>query len=171
MSAYLGEAQLLGWSESHNSGAKMTLALPDPSDLNAFRLMTVRKGKHAGQLLACLIVEMQDDEDCLSALQRALTSGVPSKMPAAEPVGGPLAQLAGKWCKSPDFQTWIDSLDRKLCKDLAVPGPPSEEKAREIICDICVVESRKELDTNDAAKERFNTIIREPYRAYLSANA
>ena len=38
------EVQLAGWSDSHTSGAKVTFWLSDPSQLDAFRGMTERKG-------------------------------------------------------------------------------------------------------------------------------
>ena len=60
--AFQGELWLLGWRESHSGGATVTFQLSDPSELDAFRRMTVSKGKVAGQRLACVLVEIQDDE-------------------------------------------------------------------------------------------------------------
>jgi hypothetical protein len=57
-----GEVMLAGWSESHNGGAKVTFWLSDPSELDAFRAMTVAKGKTAGQRLGCALVEIGDDD-------------------------------------------------------------------------------------------------------------
>ena len=75
------EVQLAGWSESHNGGCKVTFWLAQPSDLDAFRAMTVRKGNTAGQRLACALVEIGDDEQ-------------PVQAPAAmQQKGGALAQL------------------------------------------------------------------------------
>ena len=89
------EVQLAGWSESHNGGCKVTLWLAQPSDLDAFRAMTVRKGNTAGQRLACALVEIGDDEQ-------------PVQAPAAmQQKGGALAQLAGKWCRMPEFASFI----------------------------------------------------------------
>jgi len=60
--AFEGELWLLGWRETHSGGATVTFQLSDPSELDAFRRMTVSKGKVAGQRLACVLVEIQDDE-------------------------------------------------------------------------------------------------------------
>jgi hypothetical protein len=59
---FSGEFQLAGWSESHNGGCKVTFWLADPSELDAFRAMTVRKGQQAGHRLAAVLVEIGDDE-------------------------------------------------------------------------------------------------------------
>lgn len=59
---YNDELFLLGWSETHNGGAKITFLLPDPSLLEPFKLMTVGKGKTAGQRLACVMVEIDESE-------------------------------------------------------------------------------------------------------------
>jgi len=56
------EVMLLGWSETHTGGAKITLQLPDSEALEPFKSMTVAKGKLAGQRLACVLVEIGDDE-------------------------------------------------------------------------------------------------------------
>jgi len=179
MSAYLGEAQLLGWSESHNAGAKLTLALPDPSDLKAFRTMTVRKGKQAGQVLACLLVEMQDGEDTLAALQRALVGPgmMVRTMPEPQPGGevGPLCRLAVMWCKRPDFQGWLQPVYDKYMGGTGVgSGDVSVEDfqtpelwARHAVLAMCKVDSRKSLDHIPAARESFERLIRLPFHKFL----
>lgn len=60
--AFRGEVQLLRWSETSNGGATITLALSDPSDLENFKLMTLKKGQQAGQRLMAVMVELGDDE-------------------------------------------------------------------------------------------------------------
>lgn len=57
-----GEMQLAGWSESHNSGCKVTFWLQSSEDLEAFRALTVRKGNTAGQRFMAALVEVGDDE-------------------------------------------------------------------------------------------------------------
>lgn len=49
---YAGEAQLARWSETSANGAMITLWLPDGDALTQFKLLTERKGKQAGQILA-----------------------------------------------------------------------------------------------------------------------
>lgn len=144
------EVQLAGWSDSHTSGAKVTFWLKDPEQLAAFRGMTERKGKTAGQRLAMVLVEINDDE--------TLGSPQPEK---DKP--GPLCLLAIQWCRDEVFQRWI-------CRPSHInPFPEvSAGAARQKIITVCGVESRRELDTNDRAAMRFQELIRLPYMSYLN---
>jgi hypothetical protein len=60
--AFQGELMLSGWSDSHTGGSKVTFWLPDDADLDIFRMMTVKKGKTAGQRFMAVLVELGDDE-------------------------------------------------------------------------------------------------------------
>lgn len=64
--AFQGELMLAGWNESHNGGVKITFWLPDSSELEAFKSMTVKKGNTAGQRLAVVMVEIDDNETPLN---------------------------------------------------------------------------------------------------------
>lgn len=59
---FQSEVMLAGWKETHNGGATVTFWLPDTEDLEVFRGMTVRKSNTAGQRLACVLVEIPDNE-------------------------------------------------------------------------------------------------------------
>lgn len=59
--AFQGEVMLLGWKETHNGGAQVAFLLSDPDELEAFKRMTVTKGKVAGQRLACVLIEVDDE--------------------------------------------------------------------------------------------------------------
>jgi hypothetical protein len=133
---------LAGWSETHNGGAKVTFWLSDPDELAAFKQMTVAKGKTAGQRLACVLVEIGEDE-----------SPKEPEPPKEELKGGPLAKLAGMWCQSADFQAWC--------------GQESAAGARAFILDTCGIDSRAELDHNQAAATRFHEDIRIQYADWL----
>ena len=148
---FQGEVQLAGWSESHNSGCKVTFWLADPSDLDAFRAMTVKKGNQSGQRLACVLVEIGEDE----------------KPVAPEPIVdglGPLCLLAVKWCRDPQFQKWA-------VEEFPFINPAGyrddEEFCKAVVCSVCSIESRKQLDISKAAADLFHKHIREPYRAFL----
>lgn len=197
--SYLGEMQLLGWSESHNHGAKLTLALPDPDDLAPFRTMTVRKGKQAGQILAVLVVEMADGEEPSGALLRALeaanqkTSTETGEIgrvgddrwpevvwqPETERLkGGPLARLAGRFCGDNSFVEWVRPIyDRAMGGEGLGWGDVSPDEvggkevyARHAILVLCKVDSRRMLDHDPVAAELFHRLIRKPYSAHLSAH-
>lgn len=61
--AYQGEMFLLGWSESHNNGRKVTFQLPEDTDEHPFKRFTVKNGKRAGQRFAVVLVQIGDDEE------------------------------------------------------------------------------------------------------------
>lgn len=139
---FSGEVMLAGWSETHNGGAKVTLWLSDADELAAFKRMTVAKGKTAGQRLACVLVEIGDDEQPKEP-----------EPPKDQPKGGPLAKLAGMWCQSKDFQEWC--------------GAENSDEARTHILESCEIDSRAELDHDSDAANLFHEYIRIPYSAWL----
>lgn len=147
---FQGEVMLLGWSESHNGGAKVTFQLADPSDLEPFKAMTVAKGKTAGQRLACVLVEIGEDEQ-----------PVPQQDQSADLKGGPLAKLAGMWCNEPTFWKWINEQTKW--------NAYGAEDAAAYVRGVCGVESRAQLDSDCGAAHAFHSMIREPYRVYLAA--
>lgn len=149
------EVQLAGWSDSHNSGAKVTFWLNDPAKLEAFRGLTERKGKTAGQRLAMVLVEIGDDE-------QPVEPSKPAEIEKEKP--GPLCMLAVAWCKDNKFQDW-------LFEKLAISGwqmspVTSEETTKNNLCLLLGIQSRREIDTNPEAAMRFQTLIRLPYMQY-----
>lgn len=132
--AFQGEVMLAGWSQTHNGGAKVTFWLQDDTDLEAFKAMTVAKGKTAGQRLALVAVEIGDDEQ-----------------PKAQPEqrGGELAKLAGMFCQSTAF--W------EFCR------ADDADEARDWILGVCGIQSRRDLDHNPVAAQLFHDRVRKPY--------
>lgn len=139
---FQGEVQLAGWSETHTGGCKVTFWLPDAGDLDAFRALTVRKGNTAGHRLACVLVEIGDDEQPVE--------------PPQEMKGGPLAKLAGMWCNDRYFIEWVKS--------------KSDVTPDQYIKSACLICSKPELDNDSAAAELFHELIRKPYAAWLERN-
>lgn len=138
---FQGEVQLAGWSETHTGGCKVTFWLPESSDLDVFRALTVRKGNTAGQRFACVLVELSDDDQ-------------PAPPPETRPKGGPLAKLAGQWCQSPDFHAFLRSQGMECS---------NSEAAAAIIRKACRVSSRAELDHSRHAAAVFHEVFRLPY--------
>lgn len=132
--AFQGEVMLAGWSQTHNGGAKVTFWLQDDTDLEAFKAMTVAKGKTAGQRLALVAVEIGDDEQ-------------PKAQP--EQKGGELAKLAGMFCQQPEF--W------EFCR------ADDADEARDWILGVCGIQSRRDLDHNPKAAQLFHDRVRKPY--------
>ena len=152
---FTGEVQLAGWSESHNGGCKVILWLADSADLDAFRMMTVRKGNQAGQRLMAVFVEIGEDE-----------KPVPPQQPAApqQPKGGPLARNAAQVCNGPGFQRFASV---KL-----IPRPPGMsdiDVAAEYMRQRCGIDSRAELDNSTAAAQRFRALMHE-FRTWLETH-
>jgi len=147
--AFQGEVQLLNWSDTNNGGAKIVLQLADAEDLEKFKAMTVRKGKQAGQRLAVVMVEIGDDEQ-------------PIEQPEPKQKPGMLCVMACTFCADPMFQDWLNTFGDG-------PRVDTETDAKVIICEMCGIDSRKELDTDKFAATRFHTLVREPFLAWRAA--
>lgn len=148
--AFQGEVMLAGWSQTHNGGAKVTFWLQDDTDLEAFKAMTVAKGKTAGQRLALVAVEIGDDEQPKPVMSNPMTEA------PAKPKGEKLSWLAVQFCKNPHF--W----------DFA--GVSGEVTAREWILRMSgCVNSRSELDSNEDAALLFHTNVRKPFRNWMES--
>lgn len=163
---FSGETMLAGWSESHNGGAKVTFWLSDPSDLDAFRGMTVAKGRVAGQRLAMVLVEIGDDEQPKASTDAAIVQAAHEETRAK---GGELARLSGILCGDAGFQDWLKAMNRGLWEgtmnavgDNATPATV----AATIIRGRCGVESRAELDHNPKAAEIFHAQFRRPFHEF-----
>jgi len=141
--AFQGEVMLAGWSETHNGGAKVTFWLQDSDDLEAFKTMTVAKGKTAGQRLALVAVEIGDDEQPVHRQEK--------------PKGGELARLAGQLCQNPEF--------------LEYGNYESPEEAAADIRFACQIGSRAELDHNPQAAAIFHESYRRPFLAWKEGRA
>jgi len=140
--AFQGELQLAGWSETHNGGCKVTFWLPDAAELEAFRALTVRKGNTAGHRFMAALVEIGDDE-----------LPVQPEQPEDKQKGGALAELTGLWRNDPKFWEWC----RCEC----------EEDAVRIIRTVCGVVSCAELDHNPEAAQIFHDKFRIPFSKWL----
>ena len=137
---FSGEVQLAGWSESHNSGTKVSFWLPDANDLDPFRAATIRKGNKAGQRFACVLVEIGDDEQIIQPIAQI--------RPAEDkPKGGELAKWAGILSNDSLFWVFADVEDA--------------EQAAEFIRIESGVTSRAELDHNPEAAKIFRNMMGE----------
>jgi hypothetical protein len=76
-----------------------------------------------------------------------------------EPLTG-LALLAVQWCQEPNFWKWANELNgMELIR--------SESQAKTFICEVCSIESRKELNADPKAEAQFQKEIRAPYMQWL----
>lgn len=80
--------------------------------------------------------------------------------PEATPKGGPLARLAGIWCKDEDFQKWLST---------KFPGSTFDESAAaDLIRKTCWIESRADLDSDERAAHIFQQKVRRPYMDWVT---
>lgn len=163
------EVMLLAWSESHTRGATITLQLADPDDLEPFKRLTLAKKGMAGQRLAMAMVEIGDDERSIPVTIEIGKHGEwrsSATVPTDEQKGGELARLAGILSNDPQFWAW-------LCKHIDTSDPlatdpdiDDNEMPAMWIRRTCGIQSRRELDHNEAAAKIFHEQIRLPYLAY-----
>lgn len=163
-----GEVQLAGWSESHNSGSKISFWLPETKDLDPFRTATIRKGNKAGQRFACVLVEIGDDEQIIQPFNGVRkTDDLPpqndekadnSAALVARAKGGELAKWAGILCNEPLFWQWLDEKNYE-CGEPAATYCAAD--ARESIIQTCGITSRAELDHDPEAAKIFRHMMGE----------
>lgn len=154
---FAGEVQLRRWSESSTQGVQITFALADAADLERFR------GLDGKRFMAALVL-LGDDEQ-----------PVPPGEAKPREYLGDLCWRAVQWCRDPEFAVFIHGVFYKLWPT-GLPGTPviNEGDSAEPFCkfalqQICGIESRKELDTDPAARKRFHEKIRGPFQKHLAA--
>ncbi|HQR20065.1 MAG TPA: hypothetical protein PKV98_04320 [Burkholderiaceae bacterium] len=157
------DVMLLGWSETHNGGAKITLQLADIAQLEPFKKMTLKKGKIAGQLMTAVFVEVDGNGQPVPPEPEKPKRGG-GKFP------GGYCGLAVMWAGDGAFLSFVmDTYPSTHSNCLAALGPGShdiEEVGGWCIKNICGITSRKQLDTDDRARASFEGLIRKPYMEY-----
>lgn len=166
-----GEMQLLKWSEDHNQGAKVVLQLADNDMLEAFKKMTTRHGKIAGQRLLVVMWEIDAQEGIVD--QRDANRMFEDKH---KPRAGPLCILAGRWCSMQQFHDWLKMRHEDAWEaakhDLEARGLSMvpQEVAAQVIRNVCAVASRRDIDADHQARDLFNKTFRLPFMAVLGEN-
>ncbi len=171
-----GEVQFAGYSDSSRSGPRITFRLADRDELAAFI------GKE-GKRYMLAVVEIADDEtpspapaprsyaDSYVDLQNPGRSSEDVRREVQQRERrqrmAPLCEWAVMRCAEKPFQRW--------CNDMMMAGrvPPAgremteEQYAKHVICHLCGIESRKDLDTTPHAARRLHDLVRKPYAAWL----
>lgn len=88
----------------------------------------------------------------------ALVIGHAAKEDKPRDQRGPLCREACDLCAREDFRRWIAHDDQELA---------SEADAKLFIMEACGIMSRKELDEQPAAAERFRRVVRKPFLEYV----
>lgn len=152
---FAGEAQLAGWSDTHNGGAKITFWLPSADDLDKFRALTVRKGNTAGHLVMLAVVE-HDGEGTPIPPPEPTKQHEPQKSHArATKTNGPYCIEAIDLCRTQLFWKWAEG-------EAGVPVR-NEEQAKQFILSILGIGSRKDIDGDAGIVDTFINDIRIPF--------
>lgn len=130
------EAQLKDYGESANAGCWVSFRLPMPEDLEPFRGQD-RSGRNArtGKRYTLMLIELNDQEEHVQAEHKPMK----------------LSQIAGAKCNDPNFRAWLAHEYGDPC--------PDAEAAAVFLRETCGVESRSNLDTNEAAAGVFRELL------------
>jgi hypothetical protein len=152
---YAGDAQFVGWSDSHTGGPIIKLRLPSSDDLDKFRTLTVGKGAQAGHLFTVAIVEHDGEGNMLPPPEPSKASDPP----AARPKSGPYCIEAIDLCRNPMFQKWLEG-------EAGVPVR-SEQEAKKGLLAILGISSRKDIDGDLEVVNAFVDNVRVPFMQWM----
>lgn len=144
---FQGEVQLRRWSESSTQGVQVTFALADADDLEPLKIKS-------GKRFMAVLVEIGDDEQ---------PAHDPKLNPLLNREVGPLCKWLVMRCEEPEFWEWLGSqiINGKKCQ------ASTAEHAKEAVCYILNITSRKEVDGNPEVESYFHEAIRRPYQHWL----
>jgi hypothetical protein len=130
------EAQLKDYGESANAGCWVSFRVPMPEDLEPFRGQD-RSGRNArtGKRYTLMLIELTDQEEPVQQATKPMK----------------LSQIAGALCHDEKFREWCEKEFGEPC--------PHEPAAAELIRQMCGIESRSHLDTNNHAASLFREIL------------
>lgn len=171
--AFEGEVQFAGYTDSSRNGPRVTLRLADRDELQRF------VGLEGKRFMVALVEIAEDGTPAEPQTQeqrnRMARERVDAMQLADKPKGGPLARLAGQWCAMPSFHAWLLRTMPDLCR-VAIeamdnPGEltpkPDSDIAAEVVRRVCNVASRADIDHNAWARDRFEALIRRPFMEEL----
>src|SRR5580765_449424 len=142
---------LLSWQKTSTGGAKVVFQIL-PEDLDKFEALTCAKNGKGGQRFMAALAMIADDE-------------------TQEPLPvGPLCKLAVIWCKDPAFQGWLALTYPGECASHGPEESPAD-LAKAVLCSLCGVKSRKDLDHTVDGRRSFNELVRRPYSEFLAGQA
>ena len=139
---YKGEALLVNWGDTSTRGRTVTLELPlgpDAPETHPFRDLAVRSGKQAGQRLAIMVVQINDDETPVIQEHK-------------------LSVQAALLCKDPDF--------RKFMQGRSIATLDTEEDMKQWMYHGAGIKSRAAFDHDTKAANWFITQCKMPYEAH-----
>lgn len=141
------EGEFAGWGVSNQLGAKVRFNLSSETAFNAFRELPALASSDKPAEWNVVLVEIADTGEVVNQAKRETVETLR---------GGPVSQHAGKLCADKLFQQYVRSaagLDK-----IATP-----DECAEFIREKCRIESRRELDHDTAARERYHRWITKPF--------
>lgn len=81
--------------------------------------------------------------------------------------GGQLARLAGIWCNATTFQAWLFCTFPQQWRTAG--QAPARDQAAAVLRMVCDIDSRAQLDNDQAAAARFQRLVRGPYMRHTGA--
>lgn len=147
----------LGATWSHNNGAIVAFQLPDVTEWQHFRdWPALSEGKHVeAQEIEVILFMVGDNGELVNVQQRERIEKLHNMK------GGPQSIRAARVCSSDEFQQWM-ALTINDDKNLLL----SEQFIEKWIKDVCQIKSRKELDHDSDALDRFNSLVMSPFNRW-----
>jgi len=143
------EVQLLDYGESSGTGEWIKVRFPDYGHVVKFRGKDKASKTKCGQRYTLMMIEIQDDETPVNQDKR-------ERLEHAEEVkGGKHSIRAARRCRSLEFIAWINEM-----YDVN-PDIKDEEAAKNYIYHRCGITSRRQLDHNEEALQKFNELDSE----------
>jgi hypothetical protein len=161
------ELMLAGWRETHNGGFTVTFIV-SPEDAEHLKSDTAAKGKMAGQIYMAVFVRVDEAPAPKQVIVDAGNAAVDRTSKSHFPGG--LCGLAVRWCDDAHFQEWIYTKFPGLTTAAPVSVAEGSSMAKYVICAMCKIESRKQLDTAIGADRIFRANFLEPYAAQRKAD-
>lgn len=91
-------------------------------------------------------------------------SGTEQPAEQEKPKGGERAKRAGILCNDSAFQRWLYEHARAQGMVFPVDTKPIADNAAYLLRELCQVQSRAEIDHDEAARAEFDSIVDEFYR-------
>jgi len=149
--AYHGEIQLIENKWSDVSGYVTRMQLHE-SDEGGHPLKTY----HRGTRFHLVLVEVDDDEQPIDQMTKQRINKHLTNMQK----GGRYSKEAGMLCRDPQFQRYLYRLGKI---DPTWDEKMRTEAARHYVCQVCNIESRKELDHDEHKAQAFRNNVTGPF--------
>lgn len=143
------EVQLADFGESAAGGAFVKVRIPDPLELEIFRGRTRASKNKQGTRYVMLLVELDDDETAINQDKAERLHQ------AEEKKGGALSKNAAMLCKDLEFLSYLaNRFPNKTWNELSAKG---------FVLQTCQISSRRELDHNRGAAQRYKSFVQAPF--------